>query len=145
MKDPEVAMNASMSEKERADAVRAVTELAEVIKGSYAENDVGLYLSAFDEDAAVSMPGRPIIRGHNALRDAFVSRPELPPGATFEVVPLELEVISPDWAYAFGTDILEFRSEKGDPVRETMSFLVLIRKTDHGWKTFREVVSADQG
>ena len=137
-------MMASMSDKERADAVRAVTELAEVIKRSYAENDVDLYLSAFDKDAAVSMPGRPIIRGHIALRDAFVGRAELPPGATFEVLPLEFEVIATDWAYAFGTDILEFRSEKGDPVRETMTFLVLIRKTDQGWKTFREVVSADQ-
>lgn len=133
-----------MSENERTEAVRALAEGAEVIKRAYAENNVDLYLSAFDEEAVVSMPGRPIIRGHDALRDAFVGRQQLPPGATFEVVPLELELISPEWAYAFGTDILEFKTETGEPVRETMTFLVLIRKTDQGWKTFREVVSADQ-
>jgi|GEM_PF-3770390 len=27
---------------------------------------------------------------------------------------------------------------------QTMTFLVLIRKTSEGWKTFREVLSADQ-
>ena len=75
----------------------------------------------------------------------FESRPELPPGAAFEVCPTELEVINSDWAYAFGTDKLTIPA-RGDesPVEETMTFMVLIRKTPRGWKTFREVLSADQ-
>lgn len=122
----------------------ALGELAARIKRAYAENDADLYLSAFDEDAIVSMPGNPPARGHDQLRKAFEARPELPPGATFQVVPLELDAISPDWAYAYGTDVLEFTPQGAEAaVRQTMSFLVLIRNTPAGWKTFREVVSAD--
>jgi len=54
-------------------------------------------------------------------------------------------VISSDWAYAFGTDTLEFTQPGAtERTKETMTFLVLIRKTPDGWKTFREVVSANQ-
>ena len=121
----------------------ALGELAERVKRAYAEGDVELYLSAFDESAIVSMPGSGPARGHEALRVAFVNRPELPPGATFEVRPLEIEPISEEWAYAYGTDVLEFPAGE-ERIRQTMTFLVLIRKTDSGWKTFREVVSSDQ-
>ena len=82
----------------------------------------------------------PPIRGHEALKTSFVNHPALPPGATFKVEPLELEALSPDWAYAFGTDKLTLADGK----KATMTFLVLIRKTPDGWKTYREVVSADQ-
>ena len=121
----------------------ALGELAGRVKRAYAEGDVELYLSAFDEDAIVSMPGTEPVRGHEALRAAFVNRAELPPGATFDMRPLELEAIGPDWAYAYGTDVLEIPAGE-ERIQQTMTFLVLIRKTDAGWKTFREVVSADQ-
>lgn len=118
----------------------SIAALAETIKQAYAENDVALYLSAFDEDAIVSMPGAPPVRGLAALKATFENRPELPPGATFSVEPLEIDALSSDWAYAFGTDTLKL----ADGRTETMTFLVLIRKTPDGWKTFREVLSADQ-
>jgi len=121
----------------------AVVELAERVKRAYAENDVELYLSAWDVDGIASMPGSEPVRGHDGLRAAFENRPELPAGATFEVRPLELEPISEDWAYAYGSDVMEFPTGE-ERVTRTMTFLVLIRKTDAGWKTFREVVSADQ-
>src|SRR5215211_6702415 len=125
-----------MQDPQKAEIAKALSELAERIKRSYATNDAGLYLSGFDKDAIVSMPNAAPIRGHEALRTAFENRPALPPGATFEVKPLELEALSADWAYAFGTDKLTFADGK----TETMTFLVLIRKTTAGWKTFREVV-----
>ena len=125
---------------EQADIMAALGELADTIKRAYASDNADLYLSAFDEDAIVSMPGAPPVRGYKALRELFENRPALPPGATFQVNPLELEALSSHWAYAFGTDTLEF----ADGNKKTMTFLVLIRKTAEGWKTFREVLSADQ-
>jgi ketosteroid isomerase-like protein len=133
---------------ERADQIKteqlaiseALRELAETVKTAYATNDADLYVSAFATDAIVSMPSARPIRGHAALKAAFEHRPGLPPGATFEVRPLEVEVLCSEWAYAFGTDTLTF----ADGRTETMTFLVLIRRTAEGWKTFREVVSADQ-
>ena len=123
----------------------ALEALAETVKTAYENNDTDLYASAFSEDAIVSMPGGRPIRGLEALKEAFRSRPQLPPGATFEVDPTELEVINGEWAYAFGTDTLTIPAEDGaPPIIQTMTFMVLIRKTPEGWKTFREVVSADQ-
>ena len=123
----------------------ALNGLAETIKTAYRNDDVEMYASAFDDDAIVSIPGKPPVRGLHALKEMFVTRPALPPGATFEVMPTELEVINGDWAYAFGTDTLMIPSASGgEPLVETMTFMVLIRRTPQGWKTFREVVSADQ-
>lgn len=123
----------------------ALADLAETIKRAYRNDDADMYASAFSEDAIVSMPGVPPIRGLDALRKAFRSRPPLPPGATFEVDPTELEIINGEWAYAFGTDTLTIPAEDGGPpIIQTMTFMVLIRKTPEGWKTFREVLSSDQ-
>lgn len=123
----------------------ALNDLAETIKRAYRNDDADVYASAFSEDSIVSMPGVPPIRGLEALKAAFRSRPPLPPGATFEVDPTELEIINGEWAYAFGTDTLTIPAEDGaNPLIQTMTFMVLIRKTPDGWKTFREVVNADQ-
>ena len=130
----------TMNESERSEIMSELERLAETIQRAYATNDVELYLSAFDEEAIVSMPAAPPVRGHDALRDAFLNRPALPPGATFDVTPLEIEPLSSEWAYAFGTDTLQLAPS----VTQTMTFLVLIRKSEKGWKTFREVISADQ-
>ena len=122
-----------------------LVQLAETIKKAYAENDADLYASAFDRDAIVSMPGTRPVRGRDALKAAFAKRPQLPPGATFKVEALEMEVLSSESAYVYGTDTLEFSVPgSGDRVAQTMTFLVLIKKTSDGWKTFREVVSEDQ-
>ena len=122
----------------------ALTELAERVKAAYKNNDSELYASTLDEDAVISMPDAPPIRGRAELKAAFESRPPLPPGATFEVNPTELEVINGEWAYAFGTDTLTIPGGNGPPIVQTMTFMVLIRRVPDGWKTFREVLSADQ-
>lgn len=120
--------------------MRALGELAERVKKAYATNDADMYLSTLDDHAVVSMPGLPPMRGHGELRALFEGRPPLPPGATFSVEPLELEILGPEWAYAYGIDRLQM-PEGGE---QTMTFLVLLRRTNNGWKTYREVVSADQ-
>ena len=129
-----------MTHEEHQEILAELAKLADDIKRAYATNDVDLYLSAFDPDAIVSMPAVEPVRGHLGLKPLFENRPPLPPGATFRVEPLELEPVSPDWAYAYGRDTLEFADGK----QQTMTFLVLIRRTADGWKTFREVLSADQ-
>lgn len=120
----------------------ALVELAGTIKRAYDTGDADLYISTFDVDAILSMPGRSPIRGSDALRDSFLSRPPLPTGATFEVVPSEVKVINADWAYAFGTDTLTIPTVHTSIV-QTMTFMVLIRRTEQGWKGFREVISDD--
>ena len=130
----------SLSQAEQDEIMAELGAMADTIKQAYATHDVDLYLSAFDSDAIVSKPNEAPVRGHNGLRAAFLHRPGLPSGATFEVNPSEFVVMSSDWAYVYGTDTLAL----ADGTKETMTFLVLIRKTADGWKTFREVLSADQ-
>lgn len=133
-------MTGKITTSEHSEITASLVELAETVKRAFATNDTDLYLSAFDQNAIVSMPGVPPFRGHSGLKAFFENRPDLPSGATFRVEPLEIEPLSSEWAYAFGTDILEH----SDGSKETMTFLVLIGKTPMGWKTFREVLSADQ-
>ena len=121
----------------------ALFELAQRVDRAYRNNDSELYASTLHEDAIVSMPGVPPVRGREALKTMFESRPAMPPESTFEVNPTEIEIINGDWAYAFGTDTLTFPVPGADPVVTTMTFMVLIRRTPEGWKTFREVLSAD--
>jgi uncharacterized protein (TIGR02246 family) len=123
----------------------ALNDLADTIKRAYASGDAELYASAFADDAIVSMPNQAPLCGRDAIKSAFETKPPLPAGATFDVDPTELEIISPEWAYAFGTDTLSVPIPGSEPRIETMTFMVLIRKTPEGWKTFREVLSADQG
>src|SRR5215213_11677045 len=97
-------MNNSLTEPEGAQIMLELARLAETVKRSYSENDVELYLSAFHEDGIVSMPGIPPVRGHAGLRALFLTRPAVPPGATFTVDAAEIQPLSLDWAYAYGTD-----------------------------------------
>lgn len=124
--------------------LQALAELAETVKTAYKNDDAELYASTLASDAIVSMPGSKPVVGRDALIAAFKSRPPLPPGATFEVNPTEVEMISAEWAYAFGTDTLTIPNGEAVPLVQTMSFMVLLRKTPAGWKTFREILSADQ-
>ena len=126
------------------DPVQALAELAETVKAAYAKGDAELYASTLTRDAIVSNPGAPPVAGREALKTAFKSRPALPPGATFEVDPTEIKIINDEWAYAFGTDTLTIPNSGTEPHVRTMTFMVLLRKTPDGWKTFREVISADQ-
>lgn len=130
---------------DEAEAGAALKELADTIKFAYATGDADLYASAFAEDAVISMPGISPVYGIAAIKELFKNRPQLPPGATFQVEPSEIEVLSAEWAYAFGTDTVRVPSvDGGEESKETMTFMVLIRNTPDGWKTYREVLSANQ-
>ena len=123
----------------------ALDSLAANVMRANATGDAALFATTWAEDGIMSLPGSPPVHGRDAIVDAFRNRPPLPPGARMTVHPTELQVMSPDWAYAFGVDTLRFTPPgAAEPVIETMTFLVLIRKTDEGWKTYREVLSANQ-
>ena len=107
--------------------------------------DAELFASTWAEDGIVSTPGNPPVQGRDSIVAAFRRRPPLPPGGSMTVHPTELQVMSADWAYAFGVDTIAYTPPgANEPVTETMNFLVIIRRTPEGWKTYREVLSANQ-
>ncbi len=134
-------INATSSDE---NALRELRELASRVIAAYESDDAELYASTVASDAVVSMPGMEPVVGREALKTAFSSRPALPPGAKFEVAPEELNLLGPDWAYVFGKDTLTIPDGEGGNSTQTMTFMVLLRRTSEGWKTFREVMSPDQ-
>ncbi len=56
--------------------------------------------------------------------------------------PIEVQVLSSDWAYILGIDSLKYTPPgTTEPVSETSTFFVLIRKTSEGWQTYRETLT----
>jgi ketosteroid isomerase-like protein len=118
--------------------------LGRLVSKASRSGDAELFASTWAKEGMMSGAGRPLVRGRDSIVAAFKQRPPLPPGADMTIHPLEMRVLSGQWAYAFGVDSLTYTPDgAAEPVTETSTFLVLIRKTPEGWKTYREVLSAN--
>ena len=115
------------------DSLRSDYEQA-VASGNFDKMATGLA-----EGAVMVPPGGP-------KWDAMFASSKLPfpPGATIDITPIEIRVLSPEWAYELGTSTLTYKPA-GATTAETMNdtYLVLFRKTAGGWKLFREVASSN--
>ena len=100
----------------------------------------------FDKMATALAVGAVMVPPGGPKWDAMFASSKLPfpPGATIDITPIEVRVLSPDWAYEFGTSTLTYKPA-GAATAETMNdtYLVLFRKTAGGWKLFREVASSN--
>jgi ketosteroid isomerase-like protein len=66
-----------------------------------------------------------------------------PPGATIDITPLEVRVMSPEWAYEFGSSTVTYTPQGTDQPRKLKdTYLILFRNTANGWKVYREVASS---
>jgi len=123
----------------------ALDSLAAAVTESHTSGSAERFSATLAPDAIASIPGSPMTQGREAIVAGFKATPPLPPGATMKVTPMEIRVLSADWAYAFGVDTLTYTPPGAtQPKKETSTFLVLIKKTPEGWKTYREVLSANQ-
>ena len=67
-----------------------------------------------------------------------------PPGTTLDITPLELRVLSDEWAYELGTSVATWTPPGSNETRTLRDmYLVLFRKTPEGWKLYREVATSD--
>lgn len=66
-----------------------------------------------------------------------------PPGATIDIKPIEVQVMSEKWAYEYGNATITY-TPKGSKELKTLrdSYLVLLKNTADGWKVHREVASS---
>jgi uncharacterized protein (TIGR02246 family) len=120
--------------------------LGRLVSQANRTRDAELFASTWAKDGIMSGAGQPLVRGRDSIVAAFKRRQPLPPGAEMTIHPIEMRVLSGQWAYAFGVDSLTYTPDgAGEPVTETSTFLVLIHKTPEGWKTYREVLSANSG
>lgn len=89
-------------------------------------------------DALIVQPG-------DAARDSVLAAHDtpFPPGSTLEIEPRETRVLGPDWVYELGTGTVTWTPEGADEPRTLRdTYLVLLHRTDGGWKVHREVASS---
>lgn len=92
------------------------------------------------EDAKMVQPGA---SEWNAMRKA--SDGPFPRGATIDIKPMETYVMSNDWAYDMGSSTITYTPEGADDsITLKDTYLVILKRTDDGWKVYREVASAMQ-
>lgn len=127
-------------------AIRAaLVSLGAVVAEADQSGDAELYASTWAEDGVLITPGTPPIHGRDSIVAAFRRRPPLPHGATLTIHPTEMRILNAEWAYVFGVDTLSYEPVEGaEAATETLTFLVLVRKTPDGWQTYREVLSPNQ-
>jgi len=143
--EPQDRQDAGGTSIDTAAILASLDSLAAAVMEAHKSGSAEQYAATLTPDAIASMPGSPMVRGRDAIVAGFKATPPLPPGATMQVTPMEIRVLSADWAYAFGVDTLTLTPPGAtQPKKETSTFLVLIKKTPEGWKTYREVLSANQ-
>ena len=127
-------------------SIRAsIDSLGRVVQKAHDTKDNKLMASTWAKDGILVIAGSPPIIGRDAIVTALSNMPPLPPGGSMEIHPLDIQVLSPDWAYVLGVDSLKF-TIPGDSKQtiETSTFFVLVRKTPDGWQTYRETLTPNQ-
>ncbi len=121
---------------------KSLDSLGAVVQRAHDTRDNALMASAWAKDGVLCIAGAPPVKGRDAIVNAIASMPPLPPGGKMTIHPIEVQVLSSDWAYILGIDSLKYTpSGTTEPVSETSTFFVLIRKTSEGWQTYRETLT----
>lgn len=123
-------------------AILASTDsLRSAYQQAVAEDDYGRLGGMVSEDALIVGAGG---AAWDAVRDAAGEAP-FPPGATLEITPRETRVLTEDWVYELGSATLTWTPEGSDqPLEARDTYLVLLHRTDDGWKVHREVASSNR-
>jgi len=124
-------------------AVKAsIDSIRTVYEEAYANGDFETLRTVPHAQMIYSPPGRAPVHG----RDSIVAYEERarPPGATLDIEPTDLRVLSPNWVYEYGTSTLRFTPEGAEESQSIQTtYLVIFRKTSDGWKAYRESLSSN--
>ena len=117
--------------------------LRSAFEEAYSAGDFETVASVVHPNMVYSPPGRPPIQG----RDSIVAYDQKmrPPGASIDIEPIEVRILTGEWAYEIGTSTIRYTPEGADAPRSMeATYLVVLRKTPDGWKTYRESLSTNQ-
>jgi len=123
----------------------SIDSLGGVVQKAHDTKDSKLLASTWAEDGILIIAGSPPVYGRNAIVSVLGNMPQLPTGGKMEIHPIEIKVISPEWAYVLGIDSLKYTAHgAAKQTIETSTFFVLVRKTSEGWQTYRETLTPNQ-
>jgi len=127
-------------------AIKAsIDSLGAMVQKAHDTRDDKLLASTWAKDGILTIAGSPPVRGRDAIVSAIGNMPPLPPGGAMTIHPVEVQVLSSEWAYVFGIDSLKYTTPgKTKQIIETSTFFVLVKKTSEGWQTYRETLSPNQ-
>lgn len=127
-------------------AIKAsIDSLGAMVQKAHDTKDDKLLASTWAKDGIFIIAGSPPVRGRDAIVSALGNMPPLPPGGRMTIHPIEVQVLSPEWAYVLGIDSMIYTPPGANGlVKETSTFFVLVRKTPEGWQTYRETLSPNQ-
>lgn len=115
----------------------SIDSLRSAYEQAVAEDDLERLGRMVTEDAVLVWPGTAAYDSLAAYDTPF------PPGATQEINPWETRVLGPDWVYDMGTGTVTWTPEGADEPRTLQdTYLVLLHRTEEGWKVHREVASS---
>jgi len=78
--------------------------------------------------------------------DSMYAESELPfpPGATINIVPSEVHVAGPEWAFEYGNSTVTYTPKGASEARSLKdTYVIIFRNTGDGWKVYREVASSN--
>lgn len=118
--------------------IASIDSLRAAYENAFAAGDVKKMATLLTDDGRFVQPGG---AQWDSMRAA--SKGPFPSGATLDISPMEVRVLSKDWAYELGTATLAY-TPKGPGKERTLphTYLLLLRKTPEGWKAHREVASS---
>ncbi len=122
--------------------LKSIDSLGAVVQKAHTTGDAKLLASTWAKDGIFFNCGSEPVRGRDAIVAAITNMPALPPGSNMTVHPLEIEVLGRDWVYVSGVDSLKTATTGAqDQGVKTLSFSVIVKRTDEGWQTYRETLS----
>ncbi len=105
-----------------------------------AAGDPNAIAALLAEGAVMVPPGGP---DWDAMFAAASGAP-FPPGAKIDIRPIEVVVLSKEWAYEFGTATTTYTPNGAEEARQLRdTYLILFRNAGDGWKAYREVASSN--
>ena len=123
----------------------SIDSLGGVVQKAHDTKDSKLLASTWAKDGILMIAGSPPVFGRAAIVSALSNMPPMPPGGKMEIHPLDIQVMSSEWAYVLGVDSLKYTAPGATKQTiETSTFFVLVRKTSEGWQTYRETLTPNQ-
>lgn len=121
----------------------AIDSVRSAFVEAYSAGEVSRASPFIHPDFIYSPQGHPPIRG----RDSVIAHDQrnLPPGASFELEPVDTRVMNDEWAFELGTSTVTFTPQGADEETSMQSsYLVVLRNTGDGWRLYREVGGSNQ-
>ena len=100
----------------------------------------------FENMGAMLAQGAVMVRPGGAQWDSLFAASELPfpPGATIDITPIEVRVLSQEWAYEFGNSTVKYTPKGANEAWSLKdTYLIVFRNVGDGWKLYREVASSN--